>query len=278
MLIADAQVHIWAANTPERPWVKGHEHRAHRPVPFSADDLLREMDGAGVARAVIVPPSWEGDRNELALAAAARHPDRVAVMGRLPIDRPEHAKRLSDWRRQPGMLGIRLTFRQGHEERLLTTREPDWFWPGVERAGLPVMMAATGFLDHVGPLAERHPGVRLAICHLGLVRAKGDAAFADLPKLLALAKYPNVSVKASALARFSSEPYPYPKLHPYIRQVFDAFGPRRMFWGTDMTNLPCSYREAVTLFTEALPWLTGSDREWVMGRALCEWLGWQMPG
>ena len=277
MLIADAQVHIWAANTPERPWVKGHEHRAHRPVPFSADDLLRGMDGAGVTRAVIVPPSWEGDRNELALAAAARHPDRVAVMGRLPIDSPEHARRLPEWTRQPGMLGIRLTFRQGHEERLLTAREPDWFWPGVERAGIPVMMAATGLLDHVGPLAARHPGVRLAICHLGLVRAKDDAAFADLPKLLALAKYPNVSVKASALPRFSTEPYPYPKLHPYIRQVFDAFGPRRMFWGTDMTGLPCGYREAVTLFTEALPWLTGSDRAWVMGRALCEWLGWALP-
>ena len=277
MLIADAQVHIWAANTPERPWVKGHEHRAHRPVPFSADDLLREMDSAGVTRAVIVPPSWEGDRNELALAAAARHPDRVAVMGRLPIDRAEYAQRLPGWTRQPGMLGIRLTFRQGHEERLLTAREPAWFWSGVERAGIPVMMAATGLLDHVGPLAERHPGARLAICHMGLVRAKDDAAFADLPKLLALAKYPNVSVKASALPRFSSEPYPYPTLHPYVRQVFDAFGPQRMFWGTDMTGLPCSYREAVTLFTEALPWLTGSDREWVMGRALCEWLGWKLP-
>jgi L-fuconolactonase len=276
MLIADAQVHVWAADAPERPWVPGHAHRAHRPTPFSADDLLREMDGAGVARVVIVPPSWEGDRNDLALAAARRHPDRFAVMGRLPIDRPEHAALLPDWRRQPGMLGIRLTFRQEHETRLLTEREPAWFWPAVERAGLPVMMAATGLLDHVGPLAARHPGVRIAICHLGLRRAKDDAASADLPTLLALAKHPNVAVKASALPCFSSETYPYPGLHDRIRRVLDAFGPRRTFWGTDLTRLPCTYRQAVTLFTEALPFLTPADQESVMGRALCEWLGWKL--
>lgn len=44
-----------------------------------------------------------------------------------------------------------------------------------------------------------------------------------------------------------------------------------------MTRLPVSYRQAVTLFTEELPWLTGEDRELVMGRAICEWLGWP-PG
>ena len=43
-------------------------------APFSKDDLLAEMDAAGVDRAVIVPPSWEGDRNDLALAAARRIP------------------------------------------------------------------------------------------------------------------------------------------------------------------------------------------------------------
>ena len=56
---------------------------------------------------------------------------------------------------------------------------------------------------------------------------RDDAAFADLPALLALARHPNVAVKASALPCYSTEPYPFPRLHPYIRRVFDAFGPRR---------------------------------------------------
>jgi hypothetical protein len=32
----------------------------------------------------------------------------------------------------------------------------------------------------------------------------------------------------------------------------------------------------VTFFTEELPWLNGEDLEWVMGRAVCEWLGWEL--
>jgi len=99
----------------------------------------------------------------------------------------------------------------------------------------------------------------------------------DLPELLALAKYPNVAVKLSGAPSYSSEPYPYRNIHKYIRQIFDAFGPARSFWGTDITRMPCSWRQCVTMFTEELPWLTGRDLELVMGRALCDWLGWNLP-
>ncbi len=57
MYIVDSQVHIWAAETPERPW-PSLKHPPHRPAPFSKDDLLCEMDAAGVQRTVIVPPTW----------------------------------------------------------------------------------------------------------------------------------------------------------------------------------------------------------------------------
>jgi L-fuconolactonase len=274
MLIADAQVHIWGADTQERPWPAGHAHRAHRPRPFSKDDLLSEMAAAGVDRAVIVPPSWEGDRNDLALAAAAAHPGKFAVMGRPPLDKPDpHA--LDHWREQKGMLGIRVTT-AGHGARALFTEpEGDWLWQAAERAGLPAMVSIPGLLPELGRLAERHPGVRFAIDHLALVRdAKDEAAFGDLAALMAVAKRPNVAAKASALPRYSSEAYPYRRLHDPLRQVFDAFGPRRFFWGTDMTGIPCTYGQAVTLFTEELPWLRGADLELVMGRALRDWLGW----
>ena len=82
------------------------------------------------------------------------------------------------------------------------------------------------------------------------------------------------SRRRSSWTRGWSEAYPFPRLHTHIRRVYDAFGPRRMFWGTDWTRLPCPWRQAVTLFTEELPWLSAHDKEWVMGRGLCEWLGW----
>ena len=47
-----------------------------------------------------------------------------------------------------------------------------------------------------------------------------------------------------------------------------------MFWGSDLSRLPCSYRECVTMFTEEMPWLKAGDLEWIMGRGVCAWLGW----
>jgi predicted TIM-barrel fold metal-dependent hydrolase len=275
MLIVDSQVHIWGADTPERPWPPGRAHQAQKPFPVTREMVLREMDAAGVSRAVLVPPSWEGDRNDLALEAARLHPDRFAVMGRLALERPESRPLLAGWRRQPGMLGLRFTFHTELQRPWLTDGTADWLWPAAEQAGLPVMIFVPGSLPIVDLIAARHPGLRLVLDHLAIgTELKDAAAFAHLPGLLALARHPNIAVKASALPCYSTEGYPFPGLHRYIRQVFDAFGPRRTFWGTDLTRLPCTYREAVRLFTEELPWLSGSDREWVMGRALSEWLGW----
>ena len=75
----------------------------------------------------------------------------------------------------------------------------------------------------------------------------------------------------------SSQPYPYKNIHGYLRQIIEAFGPDRCFWGTDITRMPCSYRQCVTMFTEEMPWLKGRDLERVMGGAVVDWLGWKRP-
>ena len=272
MLIVDSQVHVWGAETPERPWPVGHAE-PQKPYPVTGDMVLAAMDEAGVDRVVLVPPSWEGDRNDVALEAARLHPDRFAVMGRLPLQTPDPAA-VANWKSQPGMLGMRFTFHAPHMRAWLSNGSADWFWPLAAEAGIPVMIFAPGSIPLIDTIAERHPNLRVVIDHLAIHDKKDADAFARLPDVLRLARLPNVAVKASALPVFSSEPYPFPGLHQYIRQVYDAFGPKRMFWGTDWTRLPCTWREAITLFSEELPWLSNEDKEWIMGRAVCEWLGW----
>jgi len=280
MFITDAQVHIWELSTPQRPWPSPPRPAPpHRPQPFSKDDLLREMDAAGVQRAVLVPPSWTGEQNDLALQAARMHPERFAVMGRIDYTAPDARAQLDNWKQQPGMLGLRFTFARPELQAPLNEGRVDWVWAEAEKAGLPVMMiVAPAQLPLVDRIAERHPNLKLVMDHLALhSRTKEPEAFADLDKLLVLAKRPNVATKATCLPSYARDSYPYASLHPYLRRVYDAFGPKRLFWGTDLTRLPCTYRQAITLFTEELPWLTADDKSWIMGRGICEWLGWRLP-
>jgi L-fuconolactonase len=267
MLIVDAQLHIWGANTPERPWPAGGK-APHRAVPFSKDDALREMNAAGVDRAVLVPAVVEGKRNDLALEAARLHPDRFAIMGLLDVASPGARVQIAGWRKQPGMLGLRLTSEQIIE---------DWLWAEAEAAGIPIMRSASKphLLEETKHVAERYPGLKLVIDHLGIPKGtKDEKAFAHLDELIALSRLPNIAVKASCLPHYTTDSYPYRRLHPYIRRVYDAFGPKRMFWGSDLVRLPCTYRQLITMFTEEMSWLTTEDKEWIMGRGLCDWVGW----
>ena len=277
MLIVDSQVHIWGADTPERPWPKRAE--AQRPVPLGKDDLLREMNEAGVDRAVIVPPSWEGDRNDLAIEAALAHPDRFATMGRLDPQDPKSRGQIAQWRAQPGMLGLRFTFHIPQLASLITEGHMDRVWGEAEKAGVPIyVLVPHALVPLIDDVAQRYPNLKLVMDHLSLNSKQRDAeAFREFDKLLAIAKRPNVAAKASALPCYSTDTYPYRSLHGYIRQAYDAFGPQRLFWGTDLSRSPIPYRQHVTMWTEEIPWLTREDKEWIMGRGVCEWLGWEMP-
>ncbi|MEJ0012107.1 MAG: amidohydrolase family protein [Bauldia sp.] len=278
MLIVDAQVHIWAANTPDRPWPPGV--KAHRPTPFDVDELRREMDAAGVRRAILVPPFLEGDRNDLALSAATAEPDRFAVMGRFPVTSSKARRgELKTWLQQPGMLGIRLTFLRESERALIHDDAIDWLWEAAEEAAIPVMVYAPFGVKELDAIAGRHPRLRMIIDHLAFSRPARDAGklFDHVPDVLAMAKRPNVAVKASALPAYSLEGYPFRDMHPTLQRAFDVFGPRRMFWGSDVTQLPCTYSQAISMFTEELPWLRGEDLDWVMGRGIQAWLGWPLP-
>jgi len=105
--------------------------------------------------------------------------------------------------------------------------------------------------------------------------ARPDAAWSYMPQFLAVAKYPNVTLKATGAPGYSAEPYPFRDIYGYIKQLFDAYGPQRLFWGTDITRMHCRWRQCITLFTEELAWLNGRDLEQVMGRALCDWISSQ---
>ena len=78
--IVDAQIHFWKANSPDWAWDPGAKPQL--PEPFTIERALPMMDEAGVDRVVIVPPSLN-DRNDYALEAAKRYPNRFGVMGRI---------------------------------------------------------------------------------------------------------------------------------------------------------------------------------------------------
>jgi predicted TIM-barrel fold metal-dependent hydrolase len=276
MIVTDSGLHVWQAPTPERPW---NLAKAHLKDPMSYEDLRVRMKEAGVDRAILVPPSFAGAYPEYSLEAAAKYPEQFAVMSPIPLNKPEGRKVLENLMGQPGMLGVRLTFHHEYDESWIRDGTADWFWPVAEKMNIPVMMNAPSIHKDVGEVAQRHPTLRLILDHMARRKGMKDEKLGPgLLPTIELAKYPNVFVKLTSTPSCSSEDYPYRNIHPHLKRLIEAFGPRRCFWGTDLSAMlsrtKCTYRQAVTMFTEEMDFLSKEDLELVMGRGLAECLPW----
>jgi predicted TIM-barrel fold metal-dependent hydrolase len=267
MPIIDAQVHIWRKGTPTPP---------HLATPYLVEDAIRGMDEAGVDGAILHPPtSWDPDSNEQAVEAALAYPKRFAILGYPPLDKADSRSLIATWKQRPGMLGLRLYFNRPHNRTWPMDGTIDWLWPAAEKADLPVALLAGDWLPKLGEIAADHPGLKLIVDHMGALRgAKGDAAFPNMKQLTALAKHPNVAVKLTGGPFYADDAYPFRGLHRHYRAMYEAFGPRRLFWGTDITKMPCSWRQCVTHFQD-IDWIPEAHKKLIMGEAILDWIGWQ---
>ena len=270
MKIVDAQIHLWSQGLPSP---------AHRQITsFTAEEAITLMDEAGVDAAVIHMVHWDPNCHQVAADAVAKYPGRFAILGELSPRDPRSKDLVASWCDQPGMLGLRYVLLNDPDRQSLQDGDFDWLWPAAEDAGVPITLLATDSMELIGQVAQRHPGLRLTIDHLGgrggLTPLKDHAAMTHMPEMLALAQHPNVAVKATGAPGYSSETYPFQIMQTYIRQIYDAFGPDRTFWGTDFTKMPFTWRECISMFTEELSWLSEDDKRLIMGEAICAWWGW----
>jgi L-fuconolactonase len=265
-LLCDAQVH--APDLPHIGIVGG----------IDGDPLLAEMDRALVDRCFLVPLERPGSdemaSNPAALELAAAHPNRFAVMGAFELHRPDNVRLLPHWLR-PGMVGIRLAFVREPNRSLLERDEADWFWEAAEACQIPLMVLVPGMLTKVRRVALRHPNLRLIVDHLALPpHVVFDDLVPEIRPLADLADLENVAVKASALPCSVSESFPFPTIARAMSDVLAWFGPSRVFWGSDLTRLPCSYRDVVRFFVDEVAYRDPGERDLVLGQGLLRWIGW----
>jgi L-fuconolactonase len=241
------------------------------------------MDAAGVGRALLTPAYWGADDLGLVTAAAQRHPDRFGVIRKLELDRTDRSLEVESWMAPPGILGFRLLLHAEPHKSLLAEGAFEWLWTAAEEREIPIMVQPHGSLPLVEDVAERYPGLRLIVDHFALAPDTGigepreDMIDPSIDQLVRMARHPNVAVKASCLPNYVSGDYPFERMHARIRRVIQSFGAERVFWGSDLSRLRCSYRQLVTMFVEELSFLSPDELRWVMGGGILAWLNWASP-
>jgi predicted TIM-barrel fold metal-dependent hydrolase len=261
------------------------------------------MRAIGVDRALLFPRDlgW-------AEQAAAQYPDRFGLVpmvtdagsyGGIDASAPDIEEIVAVKRNLRGIAGIRIvrsTPSANGEPVLVPLERFDRAVAAAARAGLPIFMSTAGDLSAPRAFAGRHPELTVIVDHLGLRQEpsyrREQPNFGSLPALLALAELPNVMVKLSGAPCLSDEPYPFDDLWPHLHAVLDAFGPRRLMWGSDISRVlgrigfgsswlvpdatyrPHTYAEALFYLRETDE-LTPEEKCWILGRTAATVAPWQ---
>src|SRR4051812_43383007 len=275
MAIIDSQVHVYEANTPQRPWHSVPNWPAH----VTGDEMVAAMDKVGVDGAIFISAfsMYQYDAS-YAVEVQQAHPDRFAIVKPVNPDDPAVADVIADWKKVPGAVGIRIMLTRE------ANRAPDD--PGLDRIcraavthDFPVNVLFWGNIEAGAALLDRHPETRFIIDHLAILQPREPPApplpWADLPKVLDLAKRPNAVIKVSGACTLSREPYPFPDIWDPLARILDAWGFERCLWGTDWTRAfaVVNYEQAVEPFVKT-DRLSDSERAMLMGGACAKAYGW----
>jgi predicted TIM-barrel fold metal-dependent hydrolase len=276
MPVIDVQVHPFDRNHPGRPWATPSSHGL---ASATGEEMIAAMQSVGVDGAIMVSSfiAYEYDPS-YALEVYNAHPDKFRVVTPVDATDPAIDDVVARWKATPGARGIRIRMREG--------LPMDADHPGLHRAfaaasrhDLPVNLLCWGILDKGLPHIQRHPDTMIVIDHLGLLQPMRPPVpadvWADLPKLIDLARYPNVRVKVSGACTMSHRPFPYDDIWEPVLRIIDAFGLDRCMWGNDWTRTigMLTYEQGVAPFRDTKR-LSDSDKAALMGGTLQKVYKW----
>jgi len=274
-MIIDSQIHAYEANTPKRPW----RSVPNWPPSATGEEQLAAQDKLGIDGAIFISAfSIYGYDASYAVEVQRKHPGRFALVKPVDPDDPAVLETIAEWKKQPGAVGIRV----------IATKEPgrnpsdkglDRVLREAVRHDFPVNILCWGNLERGTALIDRHPDTRFIIDHLGILQPRTPPAppqpWADVPKVLELARRKNAVIKVSGACTLSQKPYPFPDIWDPLERLFDAWGFERCLWGTDWTRAfaVVNYEQAVEPFRKT-DRLTDTERAMLMGGACAKAYGW----
>ena len=229
---------------------------------YSAESILELMRRNGVDKTVIIHVCYYGRDNTYATHCVKTYPDKFRAIGLLvgyrlySPDDPENPSRLERAIKEEHMVGMRLS--PIYNRDVVWLNDPVCYplWKKAEELGAVFnIFLAPHQISQVGDMAQRFPGVKVVIDHFAMIDiSRPDSEGID--PLLDLERHPNVYIRTS-LHNPSKEQTPYRDMWPYLRRIYDRFGPRRMIYANFYELL---------IMQELIPFFTEGDKEWILGR------------
>ncbi|MFP6558100.1 amidohydrolase [Paraburkholderia sp. B3] len=237
--------------------------------PTTVETLIAAMDEAGVAKAAVVHSSTTyGFDNSYVVDGCNQYKDRLVAVGSVDMLADDVPAVIKGWA-DKGLAGLRI-FTGGSTKDFDPSEldNPKSFkaWEMLAELGLP-MCIQTGpiGLPQVRMLAEKFPTVNIVLDHLGRPDVLDGPPYAHAAGLFALADLPNIYLKLTPRI-FGDVTKEKASAGTFFPRVVEAFGAKRMAWGSNFPTSPGTLGEILATAQAGLQSLGDEDREWIFGR------------
>jgi len=285
--IVDTHMHVWA-NDPDRypfphPYVKDF---AGAPHEGTVEMLVADMDRHGCTHSVLVQVIYHGWDNSYVADCVKRYPERLKAHGLIDPTDPQVADKLEYWIKERGLHGMRFSpiyYKDGNHggDSWINAQETHRLWRKAAELGAVLnFFIAPQQLPKLEKMVQKHPDVRIVLDHLSQMDLGVEDPEPQLRLLLAMSRHRNVWVKVSELSSVSkSGKYPFPDAYPYVKRVYEAFGPDRLLFGTGYPGAArAAYKrptldKEIDLVRKEMPFFTQEDSAKILGRNAAELWG-----
>ena len=261
--IIDSHAHIWKRD-PKYPWAKETTHPPkHDATP---EMLLEQMRANGVERSVIVQVvHYRWDNSYLADALWSQ-PDLFRGVGRVNPEDPAAPDELSELALQRGFVGLRVAPPADSRGNWIRGPLMDPLWTRCRDLKMSMsVLAPIERIPDVARVIDRFQDIDVIIDHMADCPPDRSES---LKHLVALKRFPCVSIKISHTWSISRQPYPYPDSQVQVKRLYDAFGPKRLMWGSDwpLVEAYCGYAKALRMVRDEMPFLNAEDKRWILSK------------
>ncbi|HET6216662.1 MAG TPA: amidohydrolase family protein [Acidobacteriaceae bacterium] len=263
----DAHVHVWTNDVQKYGLAPGFTTAEMKPAAYLPNEILRDARPSGVDRIVLVQMSYYGFDNSYMLDAIEQYPGvfrGIAVIDGNSRAPDEEMRRLANL----GVRGFRLYPDEVSPSNLSQEGFVAMFRCGAKERLAMCLLVNPDALATVGELCHKFPDTPIVIDHLARIGMTGSIRDQDVRNLCALAKYPQVYVKLSGFYALGQATPPHVDLIPLIEHVYEAYGPKRLMWGSDCPFLVAheAYADGISLIHDRIDFIPSGDKDWVLSR------------
>lgn len=255
-MVIDAHQHFWKLDLPfDYAWLKEPQHA---PInrDFLPEHLLPHLKATGVSKSIFVQTQHDVAENRWALQLARDNDWIAGVVGWVDLKSEACEDQLAEFLNDPKFVGVRHITQGEPDDNFIIQPEVVRGLKVLQKHRVPFdLLFYTQHLKHAVTLAQMLPELPMVIDHLSKPKIK-DRQLADWQHdLRAAAKYPNIVCKLSGLVTEADwKNWKPADLKPYVETAIDAFGPRRLMYGSDwpVCELAASYEIVFAALNEVL--------------------------